>query len=101
MNAELQQHWKSGQYFLVINNSGSSAARNIEIKLNENPIDNCSFTINPRCNPEIIGAGSNFKYILYRETIPEKPIIIEIHWQDNSRQNGRYSTTLGKPNIQD
>jgi len=80
-------------YYLQIENKGSSEARDVKIKL-----DNKSLLEHPAIIDEReiqqIGPQSHIQHLLSLTTKTYPPFDIEITWEDDSGELGKYSTTL-------
>lgn len=82
------------QYFLYIENSGSSEARDIKINLDGKPLLAHSSILENTEEVTQVGPNSYFRYLLVLSSKGRSPSNIEVTWEDDSGEPGKYSTTL-------
>jgi hypothetical protein len=83
------------QYFLCIANEGAGEARAIKVKLDGVPLLKHQ-TTQPTVKQEIdhVGPKSSFRYKLFTADQLRPPSEIEISWEDDSGEPGKYKTSL-------
>jgi len=79
--------------FLVIENKGFAEARNITVKLDKKPLLEHKVTAD-RKEVKIIGPQSQIQYRLLFTMQVYPPFEIDITWEDDSREPGKYRSTL-------
>ena len=78
---------------LRIRNSGYAEARNIEVVLDDRPVFEHP-TIRGQEAITQIGPQSHFDYLISWSMNSPKPKNISIRWEDDSEEEGEYSSTL-------
>ena len=81
-------------YYLQIENKGSSEARNVELLLADKTIFEHPAVQNPSEEVKHVGPQSPFRYKFSNGFMRDLPLKIEISWEDDSGELGKYSTTL-------
>jgi len=79
---------------LVIENSGHGEARNIKIILANKPILEHPAVLQGTNEVTKVGPNSHIQYLLALCMGNYPPFDIEITWEDDSGESGKYSTTL-------
>ena len=83
------------QHFLYIENSGNSEARNIKVNLDGKPLLEHPTIMNDTEEIHQVGPNSDFRYLLVLSSMRGRPpSSIEISWEDDSGELGKYNTTL-------
>ena len=82
------------QHFLYIENSGNSEARDIKVNLDGKPLLEHPTILQNTEEITQVGPNSNFRYSLVLSMRGRPPSSIEISWEDDSGELGKYSTTL-------
>ncbi len=85
---------QTNQHFLYIENSGNSEARNIKVNLDGKPLLEHSTILKNTEEITQVGPNSDFRYLLVLSMQGRPPSSIEITWEDDSGEPGKYSTTL-------
>ena len=82
-------------YYLQIENKGSSGARDIKVMLDENPMfEHSSMCLEKEKKFEEIGPASPVRFRLFTADQLKVPHEISITWEDDSGEPGKYGTTL-------
>jgi len=82
-------------YYLQIENKGSSGARDIKVMLDENPMfEHPSMYLQKGKKFEEIGPASSVRFRLFTADQLKPPHKITMTWEDDSGEPGKYSTTL-------
>jgi len=82
------------KYYLVVENKGLSEARNITLLLADTPLLKHSAVIDSLTEVKQIGPQSFFRYEFKQEFMRTLPLKVDITWEDNSDEPGKYTTTL-------
>lgn len=82
------------KYFLVIENKGLSEARDIELLLKGQAVVGNALLNNVQQEINYIGPQSSFRYEFSNGFMRELPLSIEVAWQDDSGESGKYQTKL-------
>lgn len=81
---------------LILHNEGESAARNIEVLIDEIPITKHDAVLErSRDDIPIIAAHANVRIGLKDKKLPHS-FVIEISWDDDTDKKGNFKTTLKK-----
>jgi hypothetical protein len=80
---------------LLIENDGQAEAREIEVRLDGRPFREHPAAFADQCEVGPLGPGSQARYPL-KITLdgPGPPFALELTWQDDSGEPGRFRTTL-------
>jgi hypothetical protein len=80
--------------YLVVENPGDAEAREIEVVLDGKPFRN--HPVAPKDHQDVrrVGEKSFFRYRLQIRHETKPPFDLELTWQDDSGEPGRYRTTL-------
>jgi hypothetical protein len=81
-------------YHLVVENKGLAEARNIVLLLADTPVLKNSAVINSQTEVKQIGPQSSFRYEFEKGFMKNLPLKVDITWEDDSGEPGKYSTTL-------
>jgi len=87
-------HKISWQYHLVVENKGVCGACNIKINLDGKPLLEHPTILKNIKEITQVGPNSNFRYLLGLSMQARPPSAIEIIWEDDSGEPGKYGTTL-------
>lgn len=87
---------KSGtsSYRLVVENAGASAARNVDVRLDGKPFGEHDAAIQNDTLPTMVGPSSEVTCLLGLHLQCAPPFQIEMTWDDDSSERGRYEGTL-------
>lgn len=83
-----------GSWKLVVTNTGQSTARNVIIKLDDKPLMEHDALPNNVTEIKSIGPMSDISFFLCFTRNCHPPFELEVTWDDDSGQQGRYGTTL-------
>lgn len=81
-------------YYLQIENKGSSEARDVKVVLDGKPLLEHPTILKNIKEITQVGPNTDFRYLLVLSTQGRPPSNIEITWEDDSGEPGKYSTTL-------
>jgi len=81
-------------YYLQIENKGSSEARDVKVVLDGKPLLEHPTILKNIEEITQVGPNTDFRYLLVLSMQGRPPSNIEIEWEDDSGEPGNYSTTL-------
>lgn len=93
LTAELRQTDRGG-HRLFIANAGQGTARNLAITLDGKPLAEHPATSGNKDGSRIIGPGAEASYYMSLNRSCHPPFELDAMWDDDSGQQGRFSTTL-------
>lgn len=91
------EHLQHGRYELIIENYGTSKARNIEVMLNEKPLSDFNDIQPPIISDFAIEPQSSFSCHWKTGDPDRPPFEAVIRWSDDSGQPGHWCGTLNHP----
>jgi hypothetical protein len=98
LKPELEHHWISGGYHLIIHNKGLCEARNVEIVIDGYPLNKHPNRIRPNATLKpatTIGAGMKIRLVFHGPLAStEPPRQVFLKWQDDSGNNNEINTEL-------
>ncbi len=80
--------------YLVVDNKGMSEASNIEVLLKDQALSGNPLLHAVEQEVSHIGPQSSFRYEFAKGFRRELPLRVQINWQDDSGELGKYQTTL-------
>lgn len=94
LTAQLVQYERS-RFRIVIQNSGKSSAKNLEVKLDGKPFQDHAIAVKGCDFPSLIGSKSTVSAnVLLSTSSPSPPYYIVLHWDDDAKSGNIYETSL-------